>query len=32
MENIPDDPIIRSVMETGYPWWAQEDGDNDDED
>lgn len=30
MENIPDDPIIRSAMETGYPWWMQEDGDDDD--
>lgn len=21
MELIPDDPIIESMMRTGYPWW-----------
>lgn len=21
MESIPDDPIIESMMRTGYPWW-----------
>ncbi len=21
MEPIPDDPIIESMINTGYPWW-----------
>lgn len=28
---IPDDPIIRSMQDTGYPWWAQEVGDDDED-
>lgn len=29
MENIPNDPIIQSMIDTGYPWWMQEDDDDD---
>lgn len=21
MENIPNDPIVQSMIDTGYPWW-----------
>lgn len=32
MENIPNDPLIQSAMDTGYPWWMlEEDEDEDDE-
>lgn len=24
MEQIPNDPIIQSMIDTGYPWWMQE--------
>jgi hypothetical protein len=23
MEQIPDDPIVRQIEETGWPWWMQ---------
>lgn len=29
MENIPNDPIVQSMIDTGYPWWMQEDDDDD---
>lgn len=32
MENIPNDPLIQSALDTGYPWWMLgEDEDEDDE-
>ena len=27
MENIPNDPIVQSMIDTGFPWWMQEDDD-----
>ena len=29
MENIPNDPLIQSAMDTGYPWWMLEDEEDD---
>lgn len=29
MENIPNDPIVQSMIDTGYPWWMLEDDDDD---
>lgn len=29
MEDLRDDPIIESMMRTGYPWWML--GDNEEE-
>ena len=29
MENIPNDPIVQSMIDTGYPGWMQEDDDDD---
>lgn len=31
MENIPNDPLIQSAMDTGYPWWMLEEDEEDDE-
>ena len=31
MENIPNDPIVQSMIDTGYPWWMQEDDDEADD-
>ena len=31
MENIPNDPLIQSAIDTGYPWWMLEE-DEEDED
>ena len=28
MQLIPDDPIIRSMERTGYPWWIHEEYDD----
>lgn len=25
MEDLRDDPIIESIMNTGYPWWMLDD-------
>lgn len=25
MEDLRDDPIIESIMRTGYPWWMLDD-------
>lgn len=29
MEQMPNDPIVQSMIDTGYPWWMQEDDDDD---
>lgn len=31
MENIPNDPLIQSAIDTGYPWWMLEDEEDEDE-
>lgn len=31
MENIPNDPLIQSAMDTGYPWWMLGEDEEDDE-
>lgn len=29
---IPDDPIIRSIEQSGYPWWMLPEVEEDDDD
>ena len=31
MQQIPDHPVIRQIERTGYPDWAEDDSEEDDE-